>query len=166
MNKELSRVERVVAAWDRVRSRREESASLTSVLEDAASDEELRAMASAERDAAEADATATEERLATLLLPHDDLADDAPGAVVEVRAGAGGDEAALFAADLLKMYELLAKKRGWRFEMLSSSRQESGGFREAAASLEAVGSHVGSDSEFETDSAYSALRFESGVHRV
>ncbi len=168
MNKELSRVERVVAAWDRVRSRREESASLTSVLEDAASDEELRAMASAERDAAEADATATEERLATLLLPRDDLADDAPGAVVEVRAGAGGDEAALFAADLLKMYELLAKKRGWRFEMLSSSRQESGGFREAAASLEAVGSHspVSNSSEFETDSAYSALRFESGVHRV
>jgi len=167
MNKELSRVERVVAAWDRVRSRREESASLTSVLEDAASDEELRAMASAERDAAEADATATEERLATLLLPHDDLADDAPGAVVEVRAGAGGDEAALFAADLLKMYELLAKKKGWRFEMLSSSRQESGGFREAAASLEAVGSHAVSNSNaFETDSAYSALRFESGVHRV
>ena len=167
MNKELSRVERVVAAWDRVRSRREESASLTSVLEDAASDEELRAMASAERDAAEADATATEERLATLLLPRDDLADDAPGAVVEVRAGAGGDEAALFAADLLKMYELLAKKRGWRFEMLSSSRQESGGFREAAASLEAVGSHAVSNSNaFETDSAYSALRFESGVHRV
>jgi len=163
MNKELSRVERVVAAWDRVRSRREESASLTSVLEDAASDEELRAMASAERDAAEADATATEERLATLLLPRDDLADDAPGAVVEVRAGAGGDEAALFAADLLKMYELLAKKRGWRFEMLSSSRQESGGFREAAASLEAVSND---SSEFETDSAYSALRFESGVHRV
>ena len=163
MNKELSRVERVVAAWDRVRSRREESASLTSVLEDAASDEELRAMASAERDAAEADATATEERLATLLLPRDDLADDAPGAVVEVRAGAGGDEAALFAADLLKMYELLAKKRGWRFEMLSSSRQESGGFREAAASLEAVPTH---SSAFETDSAYSALRFESGVHRV
>ena len=167
INKELSRVERVVAAWDRVRSRREESASLTSVLEDAASDEELRAMASAERDAAEADATATEERLATLLLPRDDLADDAPGAVVEVRAGAGGDEAALFAADLLKMYELLAKKKGWRFEMLSSSRQESGGFREAAASLEAVGSHAVSNSNaFETDSAYSALRFESGVHRV
>ena len=172
MNKELSRVERVVAAWDRVRSRREEIVSLTSVLEDAGSDEELRAMASAERDAAETEAVATEERLATLLLPRDDLADDAPGAVVEVRAGAGGDEAALFAADLLKMYELLAKKRGWRFEMLSSSRQESGGFREAAASLEAVGSHAGDssrargDSEFETDSAYAALRFESGVHRV
>ena len=171
MNKELSRVERVVAAWERVRSRREEIVSLTSVLEDAGSDEELRAMASAERDAAETNAVATEERLATLLLPRDDLADDAPGAVVEVRAGAGGDEAALFAADLLKMYELLAKKRGWRFEMLSSSRQESGGFREAAASLEAVGSHAGDssrarDSEFETDSAYAALRFESGVHRV
>ena len=172
MNKELSRVERVVAAWDRVRSRREEIVSLTSVLEDAGSDEELRAMASAERDAAETEAVATEERLATLLLPRDDLADDAPGAVVEVRAGAGGDEAALFAADLLKMYELLAKKKGWRFEMLSSSRQESGGFREAAASLEAVGSHAGDssrargDSEFETDSAYAALRFESGVHRV
>ena len=169
INKELSRVERVVAAWDRVRCRREEIESLTSVLRDLKSedDEELRAMASAERDDVERDVREIEERLALLLLPRDD-ADDATGAVLEVRAGAGGDEAALFAADLLKMYELLAKKRGWRFEMLSSSRQESGGFREAAASLEAVGSHspVSNSSEFETDSAYSALRFESGVHRV
>ena len=164
INKELSRVERVVAAWDRVRCRREEIESLTSVLRDLKSedDEELRAMASAERDDVERDVREIEERLALLLLPRDD-ADDATGAVLEVRAGAGGDEAALFAADLLKMYELLAKKRGWRFEMLSSSRQESGGFREAAASLEAVSND---SSAFETDSAYSALRFESGVHRV
>ena len=166
INKELSRVELVVAAWDRVRARREEHASLTSVLEDAGSDEELKAMAEDERDDVETALRSAEERLAVLLLPRD-AGDDASGAVVEVRAGAGGDEAALFAADLLKMYELHAKRRGWRFEMLSSSRQESGGFREAAASLEAVGSHAVSNSNaFETDSAYSALRFESGVHRV
>jgi len=104
-----------------------------------------------------------EERLAFLLLPRDD-ADDAAGAVLEVRAGAGGDEAALFAADLLKMYELHAKRRGWRFEMLSCSRQESGGYREAAASFEAP-ANVGVDADV-ADSAYAALRFESGVHRV
>ena len=160
INKELSRVELVVAAWDRVRARREEHASLTSVLEDAGSDEELKAMAEDERDDVETALRSAEERLAVLLLPRD-AGDDASGAVVEVRAGAGGDEAALFAADLLKMYELHAKRRGWRFEMLSSSRQESGGFREAAASLE--GAQV---SDADADSAYSALRFESGVHRV
>ena len=150
----------MVAAWDRVRARREEHASLTSVLEDAGSDEELKAMAEDERDDVETALRSAEERLAVLLLPRD-AGDDASGAVVEVRAGAGGDEAALFAADLLKMYELHAKRRGWRFEMLSSSRQESGGFREAAASLE--GAQV---SDADADSAYSALRFESGVHRV
>ena len=160
INKELSRVELVVAAWDRVRARREEHASLTSVLEDAGSDEELKAMAEDERDDVETALRSAEERLAVLLLPRD-AGDDASGAVVEVRAGAGGDEAALFAADLLKMYELHAKRRGWRFEMLSSSRQESGGFREVAASLE--GAQV---SDADADSAYSALRFESGVHRV
>ena len=120
-------------------------------------------MASAERDDVERDVREIEERLALLLLPRDD-ADDATGAVLEVRAGAGGDEAALLAADLLKMYELHAKRRGWRFEMLSCSRQESGGYREAAASFEAP-ANVGVDADV-SDSAYSALRFESGVHRV
>ena len=120
-------------------------------------------MASAERDDVERDVREMEERLAFLLLPRDD-ADDAAGAVLEVRAGAGGDEAALFAADLLKMYELHAKRRGWRFEMLSCSRQESGGYREAAASFEAP-ANVGVDADV-ADSAYAALRFESGVHRV
>lgn len=167
INKELSRVERVVAAWDRVRRRREEIESLTSVLRDlkenSEDDEELMAMASAERDDVERDVREMEERLAFLLLPRDD-ADDAAGAVLEVRAGAGGDEAALFAADLLKMYELHAKRRGWRFEMLSCSRQESGGYREAAASFEAP-ANVGVDADV-ADSAYAALRFESGVHRV
>ena len=162
INKELSRVERVVAAWDRVRRRREEIESLTSFLK-SEDDEELRAMASAERDDVERDVREMEERLAFLLLPRDD-ADDAAGAVLEVRAGAGGDEAALFAADLLKMYELHAKRRGWRFEMLSCSRQESGGYREAAASFEAP-ANVGVDADV-ADSAYAALRFESGVHRV
>ena len=166
INKELSRVERVVAAWDRVRCRREEIESLTSVLRDLKSedDEELRAMASAERDDVERDVREIEERLALLLLPRDD-ADDATGAVLEVRAGAGGDEAALFAADLLKMYELHAKRRGWRFEMLSCSRQESGGYREAAASFEAPANGERVDADV-ADSAYAALRFESGVHRV
>ena len=166
INKELSRVERVVAAWDRVRCRREEIESLTSVLRDLKSedDEELRAMASAERDDVERDVREIEERLALLLLPRDD-ADDATGAVLEVRAGAGGDEAALFAADLLKMYELHAKRRGWRFEMLSCSRQESGGYREAAASFEAPANGERVDADV-SDSAYAALRFESGVHRV
>ena len=98
-----------------------------------------------------------EEQLAVLLLPND-AAEDA-GAIVEVRAGTGGGEAGLFALDLLKMYELYAKKKGWRVEILSKSATESGGVREASASFV-------SDANSNEQSAYSVLQYESGVHRV
>ena len=72
---------------------------------------------------------------------------------MEVRAGAGGDEAALFAQDLLRMYELHARKRGWRWETLAVSPADAGGFKEASVSVAG-------------DDVYGALKFESGVHRV
>ena len=157
INKELSKVERVVAAYKSVQLVRDEIKSLTYVLEDDTSETELKAMASEELDELKNNLPNLEEQLAVLLLPND-AAEDA-GAIVEVRAGTGGGEAGLFALDLLKMYELYAKKKGWRVEILSKSATESGGVREASASFV-------SDANSNEQSAYSVLQYESGVHRV
>jgi peptide chain release factor 1 len=92
-----------------------------------------------------------EEELLPLLIPHDPL-DDRP-AIVEVRAGTGGDEAALFAADLYRMYTRFVERRGWRIEVLSLSEGALGGIKEAV--FKVVG-----------DGAFGAMRHESGVHRV
>ncbi|MGH8154105.1 MAG: peptide chain release factor 1 [Rhodanobacteraceae bacterium] len=90
-------------------------------------------------------------RLETLLVPRDPL-DDA-NLFLEVRAGTGGDEAALFAGDLLRMYLRYAERRGWRSELMSAHEGEHGGYKEAVARIEGAG-------------AYAALKFESGTHRV
>jgi peptide chain release factor 1 len=92
-----------------------------------------------------------EERLQSLLIPRDPL-DDA-NLFLEVRAGTGGDEAALFAGDLLRMYLRYAERRGWRTELMSAHEGEHGGYKEAVARIEGEG-------------AYAALKFESGTHRV
>jgi len=92
-----------------------------------------------------------EGEIRILLLPRDPR--DDRGVVVEVRAGAGGDEAALFAADLVRMYARYAERRGWKAEMLNSSETGIGGFKEVSLGIEG-------------ESVYSRLRFESGVHRV
>jgi peptide chain release factor 1 len=92
-----------------------------------------------------------ERALALKLLPRD--AADERAAMLEVRAGTGGDEAALFAADLLRMYQRFAEAQGWRFELISSSDSELGGFKEAIASINGAG-------------VFAKLKFESGVHRV
>jgi peptide chain release factor 1 len=92
-----------------------------------------------------------ELQLRPLLVPHDPLNDRA--AIVEIRAGTGGDEAALFAADLLRMYERYIDQRGWRLEFISRSEGVLGGVKEAVFKVQGEG-------------AYGAMRFESGVHRV
>ncbi|TIP04464.1 MAG: PCRF domain-containing protein, partial [Mesorhizobium sp.] len=86
-----------------------------------------------------------------LLLPKD-AADDR-NAILEIRAGTGGDEAALFAGDLFRMYERYAASRGWRFEVVSASEGEVGGYKEIIASVSGKG-------------VFAQLKFESGVHRV
>lgn len=152
INKELARAERVVRAYAAVKERRHETASLEQVIaESAGVDAEMAQMAEDELAALEETTPALEETLAHLLLPADE-ADDS-GVILEVRAGAGGDEAALFAADLLRMYEMFARKTGWRFELVAANASEAGGVKEATASL------VGDD-------VYGRLKFESGVHRV
>jgi peptide chain release factor 1 len=114
-------------------------------------DEEVRAMAREELEALEARAAALEAQLHVLLVPRDP--NDDRNVIVEVRAGTGGDEAALFAADLFRMYARYADTRRWKLELLSSSESGAGGFKEAIAEITGAG-------------AYSRLKFESGVHRV
>ncbi len=92
-----------------------------------------------------------EERLKVLLIPRDP--NDSKNVILEIRAGAGGEEAALFVADLLRMYQKYAEDKGWRFNILSANKTGLGGYKEVIALIEGEG-------------AYSRLKYESGVHRV
>ncbi len=115
------------------------------------SDADLAAMAQEEVTQAEADLAALDTELQTLLLPKDP--DDERHAFLEIRAGTGGDEAALFAGDLARLYTRYAERQGWRVETISESPSELGGYKEVV--LRVLGHH-----------AYGRLRFESGGHRV
>ena len=149
VSKEYAELEPVAAAAHEVRRLRQEAASLAFMAEDA--DEELRAMAAEELHANKAALDAADRRLALALLPRD--AADERAAMLEIRAGTGGDEAALFAGDLFRMYQRYAEGQGWKVELISSSTSEAGGFKEAVASVEGKG-------------VFARLKFESGVHRV
>ncbi len=114
-------------------------------------DEELRELAKAELPSLEARAQELLEQLKVMLLPKDP--NDSKSVILEIRAGTGGEEAALFAADLFRMYSRYAENRGWEVEVLSSSPSDLGGFKEVIGLIKGEG-------------AYSRLRFEGGVHRV
>lgn len=114
-------------------------------------DEEMREYLQASAEEAQHRAEDLEQRLLVELLPKDPM--DEKNAVVEIRAGTGGDEAALFAGDLLTMYSRLAERRGWQAELADATEGEVGGFKEAILEVRGRG-------------AYGALRHESGVHRV
>jgi peptide chain release factor 1 len=114
-------------------------------------DVEIREMARSELPAIEAGLAELDERLKTLLIPRDP--NDERNTVLEIRAGTGGDEAALFAAELFRMYSRYAERRGWRVEVLSSSPTGIGGLKEVIALVQG-------------DGAFSRLKFEGGVHRV
>ena len=143
---ELAPVIETAIAWRAGARELEEAAALAND-----SDPELRALAEEERAALKERFAQLERELQLRLLPKD--AADSSSAIVEVRAGTGGDEAALFAADLLRMYQRFAQLMGWRSEILSLSDSDLGGIREAV--MEVVG-----------QGAYARLKFESGVHRV
>ena len=115
------------------------------------SDPEMRELAKAEAESLDAQAASIEEDLKTLLIPRDPL--DEKGIIMEIRAGTGGDEAALFAADLYRMYVRYAEKKGWKIDVMDMSETGIGGFKEIVFSIS------GKD-------VYSHLRYESGVHRV
>ncbi len=121
------------------------------LLEEPDLDSELSALAKEELAAWEEQCDALSQKLQLLLLPKDPL--DGKNVILEIRAGAGGEEAALFAHSLLRMYTMYAAKRNWKAELISQNATELGGVKEAALSLEG-------------EDIYSRLKFESGVHRV
>ncbi|PRD69980.1 peptide chain release factor 1 [Malikia spinosa] len=139
----------LIEPWLRYQQRETELAEARLMAQE--DDAELAAMARDEITAAEAELAALEQELQVLLLPKDQ--DDDRNAFLEVRAGTGGDEAALFAGDLTRLYTRYAERQGWRVEVVSESPSELGGYKEVV--LRVVGSR-----------AYGRLRFESGGHRV
>lgn len=114
-------------------------------------DDEFKEMVEAEYTEAKSKVGVLEDELRILLLPKDP--NDDKNVIVEIRGGAGGDEAALFAGDLFRMYTRYAENQGWRVEMLDANAPDLGGFKEVVFSIEG-------------DGAYSKLKYESGVHRV
>ena len=149
LGRELARLEPVVRAirgWSAVR---EEMEATRSMAHDP--DEEVRAMAREELAALELREATLDAELRHLLVPRDP--NDDRDVIVEVRAGTGGDEAAIFAGDLYRMYARYAERRRWRLELLSVSEGAGGGVKEAIAEIAGNG-------------AYSRLKYESGVHRV
>jgi peptide chain release factor 1 len=118
---------------------------------DPATDAEMRTMAAAEKPQLEQRRAALERELMLALLPKDAM--DERNVILEIRAGTGGDEAALFAGDLFRMYERYAAKQGWKVEVISASEGTKGGYKEIVAEIRGRG-------------AFAKLKFESGVHRV
>ena len=147
LSKDYAELTPVVEAAAAVRALRDEARDLETI----APDDEMYAMAQEERSAISDRLPGAERALALKLLPQDKA--DAKPAMLEIRAGTGGDEAALFAGDLFRMYERYAATRGWRVEVISVSAGEMGGFKEIIASVTG-------------DSVFARLKFESGVHRV
>jgi peptide chain release factor 1 len=149
LSKEHSELDDLVLSWrELLKVRREVSDTRIMSQGD---DEEMRTLASEELSQLESRASDLEARIKILLLPRDP--NDAKNILLEIRAGTGGDEAALFAGDLFRMYMRYAERRGWRAEILSMNEGASGGVKEVIVLIE------GKD-------VYSQLKYESGVHRV
>ncbi len=149
LSKEYAELSPVVACFDRYRQNQKGIETAREMLAD--KDPDLRALAQEELQQAQARAAELEQELNLLLLPKDPM--DSSNIFLELRAGTGGEEAALFVADLLRMYTRYVELRGWSLEVLSSSRAEAGGYKEVIARIIGQG-------------AYSRLKFESGAHRV
>lgn len=148
--KETSELEPIVMKYKEYRAASDLIAESKEILEEE-SDEDLRELAKLELSEAEASLKEVEKELKVLLVPKDP--NDEKNVIVEVRGGAGGDEAALFAADLLRMYSRYAERRGWKTTLMSSNETGVGGFKEVSFMIKGKG-------------AYSRLKYESGVHRV
>lgn len=151
LSKEYSELTPVVAAIRRMSAATSEIADLEEILTDDDADEEMRDMARDELKALKDDEVEKERELSILLLPKD--AADEKSAILEVRAGTGGDEAGLFAGDLFRMYSRYADLNGWKVEIMSASDADQGGYKEIIASITGAG-------------VFRRLKFESGVHRV
>jgi peptide chain release factor 1 len=151
LSREHAELSPVIATVRDYRSAQTQLEETEALIADPATDSDMRGMAEQERADLRNQLTTLDRDLKLQLLPRD--AADASSAIVEIRAGTGGDEAALFAGDLLGMYQRYCGLQGWKTETLSLSESDLGGFKEAT--LEVVGRGV-----------YAKLKFESGVHRV
>jgi peptide chain release factor 1 len=151
LSREHTDVAAVAGRWTRFQQRESDLAAGKELLESAGDEADMVQMAQEEVDAATDELLQLEAELQRMLLPKDP--DDARNAFVEIRAGTGGDESALFAADLARMYLRYCDRRGWRPEILSESASELGGYKEVVIKIEG-------------DQVYGALKFESGGHRV
>ena len=151
LSRELADLEPVVSAIQAFRDKERERADLAALLADPGLDAEMRTMAADELAAAEATSAEMAQAIRIALLPRD--AADEGDAILEVRAGTGGDEAALFAGDLFRMYVKYAEQKRWTVETLSTSEGTAGGYKEIVAQVSGRG-------------VFARLKFESGVHRV
>jgi peptide chain release factor 1 len=149
--KARSSLEEVVAAYDEWKVAQEELVGARQILKEAGADPEMQEMASLEVAELEAKIESLETRLKILLLPSDP--NDDKNIMLEIRAGTGGDEASIWAGDLLRMYSKYAETKNWRVKLVSESPADMGGFKEAIL-------------EIQGDRVYSELKFEAGVHRV
>ncbi|MEQ8639930.1 MAG: peptide chain release factor 1 [Alphaproteobacteria bacterium] len=151
LSRELADIEPLVVAVRRLRAVQKERRGLQDLLNDPSSDKDMRTLAEDELKSVEEQLEGIEAETRRLLLPRDEA--DARSAILEIRPGAGGDEAGLFAMELHRMYERYSALHGWRFEPISSSENEIGGLRESVT--EVNGRNV-----------FARLKYESGVHRV
>ncbi|MBZ5489116.1 peptide chain release factor 1 [Halomonas aquamarina] len=148
-SREYAELDELVAAWRQYRSVEDDIDSAEQLSRD--SDPDMRELAEMEISEGREKLEALDVELKRLLVPKDP--DDGRGVFLEVRAGTGGDEAAIFAGDLFRMYSRYAEKRGWRVEIVSASHGEQGGFKEVISRVKGEG-------------VYARLKFESGAHRV
>jgi peptide chain release factor 1 len=155
ISREHAEVAAVVDLARRHTQRERDLASARQMQDEAGADADMRAMATEEIAASEADLQALAAALQTALLPKDP--DDARPAFVEIRAGTGGDESALFAGDLTRMYSRYAERQGWQVEVMSANDADLGGYKEIVLRIDHGGSGAG---------VYGQLKFESGGHRV
>jgi len=149
--KERAELEPVVRKHEELRRVRRDRDEARHLLADPKTEPELRRLAEGEAEELDKREKALADELRKMLLPKDPY--DEKNVILEIRAGAGGDEASLFAQDLFRMYSRFAEKKGWKFEVVDTSLSPIGGLKEAIGSIRGQG-------------AYSVLKYESGVHRV
>jgi peptide chain release factor 1 len=151
LSREFSELDPIVATINQLRSAIAERDGLQQLIDDPASEKDMAALAEEEIGPLDEKIEQLELQLKVQLLPKD--AADEKSAILEVRAGTGGEEAALFAGDLFRMYQRYADKHGWKVNIMSASESATGGYKEIIANITGKG-------------VFSRLKFESGVHRV
>src|SRR5258706_270058 len=151
ITRDLAELNPLIDAVKPYRAANAELAGIDALIADPATEPEMRGMAEAERQSLQARSVELAQQIRVALLPKDAM--DDRNVVLEIRAGTGGDEAALFAGDLFRMYERFAAKQGWKVELVSASDGSMGGYKEVIAEIRGRG-------------AFAKLKFESGVHRV